>query len=279
MKERQKFFTESEENRKSKTRQLQSQCDTPMEECVLNSVTERTGATTMFLQRRGWLWNRVNVSLKKNKVINHIQQVCIRSESRVNGDFLLCCTKRIFVFLCELCGPWTNVQTSKLCIKLYFAHSEKDTALTLLSEWVTRYESNATQSLSASVSLAHTLGMIIPLFNSAVWSYFTPVHTHWLMFRLISPPLTRLCVINNDRQKMAAHIGDLMPPRCQWSSTTLGSCMIQLLTKPKCCDAKVVGSVHGDWNTSCTVSRVAHICVSSQKRDHSTMTALWKGHE
>lgn len=61
--------------------------------------------------------------------------------------------------------------------------------------------------LSLSLSLSHIFGTIIPLFNWAVWSCFTPVHPHWLPFCPISPPLIRLCVINNDRQKMAVHIG------------------------------------------------------------------------
>lgn len=55
-------------------------------------------------------------------------------------------------------------------------------------------------------SLPHIFGTIIPLFSSAVWSCFTPVHPHWLPFCPISPPLIRLCVISNDSQKMAVHI-------------------------------------------------------------------------
>lgn len=194
----------------------------------------------------------------------------------------------IFVFLCKVCGPWTNVHTSKLCIKLCFAYSGKDTVLTLLSEWVTRYESNATQSLSASVSLAHTLGMIIPLFNSVVWSCFTPVHTHWLMFCLISPPLIRLCVIDNDRQKIAVHIRDLAPPRCQWSSWnasflyTQASYQTKMYRSPAGSkEQRKSGGFPFTLTEAqyCTMPRVAHICMASQKRDHSTIMALWKGHE
>lgn len=104
-------------------------------------------------------------------------------------------------------------------------------------------------SLFLPPSLSLVFGTIIPLFNSAVWSCFTPVHPHWLPFCPISPPLICLCVINNDRQKMAVHIRALMPPRCQWSSSNPCSCIFKPLTKTSCIvsllsaesDAEVVG--------------------------------------
>lgn len=77
-----------------------------------------------------------------------------------------------------------------------------------------------TVSLCLRLSLSHSFGTIIPLFNWAVWSCFTPVHPHWLPFCPISPPLIRLSVINNDRQKMAVHSGALVPRRCQRCSST-----------------------------------------------------------
>lgn len=77
-----------------------------------------------------------------------------------------------------------------------------------------------TVSLCLRLPLSHSFGTIIPLFNWAVWSCFTPVHPHWLPFCPISPPLIRLSVINNDRQKMAVHSGALVPPRCQRCSST-----------------------------------------------------------
>ncbi len=145
-------------------------------------------------------------------------------------------------------------------------HSGKDTVPELSSEWVTRYVSNA--SLFLPPSLAHIFGTIIPLFNSAVWSCFTPVHPHWLPFCPISPPLIRLCVIDNDRQKMSVHIGALMPPWCQRCGSTPRSYILNLLTKPSCIvsllsaesDAKVVG-FHSLWLTHNTPQwpRVAHM--------------------
>lgn len=133
-------------------------------------------------------------------------------------------TQRSFFFLsgCKACGPGANVHASKICIKLCFSHSGKDTEPALSSAWVTRHESNATHSLSLCLRLplSHSFGTIIPLFNWAVWSCFTPVHPHWLPFCPISPPLIRLSVINNDRQKMAVHSGALVPPRCQRCSST-----------------------------------------------------------
>lgn len=57
--------------------------------------------------------------------------------------------KDLFFFLsgCKACGPGANVHASKICIKLCFSHSGKDTEPALSSAWVTRHESNATHSL------------------------------------------------------------------------------------------------------------------------------------
>lgn len=117
-------------------------------------------------------------------------------------------------------------------------------------------------------SLSHIFGMIITLFNSAVWSCFTPVHPHWLLFCPISPLLISLCVINNDRQKMPVHIRALMPPQCQRCSSTPHSYLLKLLTKTSCVvsllsaesNAKVAG-FHLLWLTHNTPQwpRVAHM--------------------
>lgn len=84
---------------------------------------------------------------------------------------------------------------------------------------------------------------------------------------------------------MAVHVGALMPPRCQRCSSAPRSYTLSLLTKPSCivsrCQQRAVkewwASIHFDWRTMLHNGPVLHTGMASQKRDHSTMAALWKG--
>ena len=131
-----------------------------------------------------------------------------------NSSGILVWYKKIFCFSSKTCGPWTNVHTSKLCL----SHGGKNMLPAFSRKWVTRYESNALYSFCLHPSLTF-FAVIIPLFNSVVWSCFTPVHPHRLPFSPISPSLICLCAIIIDRQKIKTS-GPLMPPECQGSSST-----------------------------------------------------------
>lgn len=153
-------------------------------------------------------------------------------------------------------------------------------SLTLLTEWVTRYGSHAT--LTLFLPLSHIFGMIIPLFNSAVWSRFTLVHMHQLPFCPISPPLIRLCVINNDRQKIAVHIGasraTAMPTPRSYMLNLLTKllCIVFLLSAQRHCES---GGIHFDWGTILHNGPALHVCTASQKRDHTTVALKGRTNE
>lgn len=155
-----------------------------------------------------------------------------------------------------------------------------------VSRWQDMKAMPVTLFLPPSLSLAHIFGTIIPLFNRVVWSCFTPLHPHWLLFCPISPFLIRLCVINNDRQKMGVHIGapyatvmpvirfntnNLIPTNStfQPSYHVLFPCCQHSATQERW------APIHSDWRATLHNGPVLHICRASQKRDHTTVE-LWK---
>ncbi len=176
------------------------------------------------------------------------------------------------------------MHASKICIKLCFTYVGRTQSLHCqASGW--QDMKAMPLNLSLPPSLSHIFGTIIPLFNWAVWSCFTPVHPHWLPFCPISPPLMRLSVISNDRQKMAGHIGALVPPWCQRCSSAPHSSTCGRLSEPSCIvsllsaqsNAKVVG-FHSLWLTQGAPQwpRVAHMHNQPKEGSH-TIETLWKG--
>lgn len=164
--------------------------------------------------------------------------------------------QRSLFFSCKACGPWANAP--KIRIKLCFTWRTQCQHCQARG-WQDMKVMQLSLFLPPSLSLTHIFGTIIPLFNSVVWSCFTPVQLHWLLFCPISLPLIRLCVINIDRQKKPVHIGALTPPRCQRWSSTPHSCTLNSLSGPPCIvpplsaesNAKVVG-FHSLWLTHTT---------------------------
>lgn len=140
--------------------------------------------------------------------VNLLVELCkLRQRAGSAGGTVFCfCRQRSFLFF-----PLKHVGHEQMFIHPNYASNYASLTATRtqclhcqVSGWQDMKAMPLTQFLPPS--LPHIFGTIIPLFNSAVWSCFTPVHPHWLPFCPISPPLIRLCVISNDSQKMAVHI-------------------------------------------------------------------------
>lgn len=105
----------------------------------------------------------------------------------------------------------------------------------------------------------HThFGAIIPPFSPAVRSCFTPVRPYWLPFCPISPPLTRLSVINTDSRPLR---GGLPPHRCQRWSSTPRSCTLGRLSRPPRIVRRLSAESGGPpftLNTAAQRARAAH---------------------
>lgn len=166
------------------------------------------------------------------------------------------CHKDLFCYLSA-----ENVEVMSKCSYIQNMHGAMltNTEAALWSEWETRYESYATHSLSASISLSvsHIFGTIAAGFSSAVWSCFTPVRLHWLPFCPISPLWHVFVSSIMTGRKRPSTSGALMAARCQHCSSTPHSSVLDCLNKPwriVCplsagSHAEWWASIHNDWRT------------------------------
>lgn len=190
---------------------------------------------------------------------------------------------------CKACGPWANVHASKTCIKLCFTYSGKDTVAALSSEWVTRYESNATRSLSASVSAS-----LAPL--SHFWHDNTSIQLGGLiMFHACAPALTAVLFhftplwyvfvssIMTGRKWLSTSGGGLSRRRdASWRGSTPRSCVraqSSYRTHRVLFPRAVSGlpSALTDAQQYGTKASCCTCCTAGQKRDHGIIAVLWNG--